>query len=163
MSSAVIYAFQHLADHPDVFAKVREEALRVRAGDVESPMTLENLDNMPYTRAVVKESMRLKPPVIMVPYMTTKPFPITDSYTVPKGAMCIPAFWNSLHDAEVYPEPDHFRPERWLPGGVSENSPMKNFIVYGAGPHRCIGAEYSQMHVAARTSSFHLANLGCGG
>ena len=65
MSSGLIYAFQHLADHPEVFAKVREEQDRVR-GDNSNPMTLELLNDMPYLNAVVKESLRVKPPVLMV-------------------------------------------------------------------------------------------------
>lgn len=64
MSSGLIYAFQHLADHPDIFAKVREEQDRVR-GESKS-MTLELLDEMTYLNAVVKESLRAKPPVLMV-------------------------------------------------------------------------------------------------
>lgn len=66
MSSGVIYGFQHLADHPDVLAKIREEQKRVRPGQHDRPMTLEDLDQMPYLRAVVKESLRVKPPVTMV-------------------------------------------------------------------------------------------------
>lgn len=65
MSSGIIYMFQHLADHPDIMAKVREEQLRVR-GDANTAMTLEMLDEMLYLKAVVKESMRVKPPVTMV-------------------------------------------------------------------------------------------------
>jgi hypothetical protein len=66
MSSGLIYGFQHLADRPDILAKIRDEQERVRAGDYEKPMTLEMLDQMPYLRAFVKESMRVKPPVTMV-------------------------------------------------------------------------------------------------
>lgn len=66
MSSGLIYGFQHLADHPDILAKIREEQERVRAGDMEKPMTLEMMDQMPYLRAFVKESLRVKPPVTMV-------------------------------------------------------------------------------------------------
>lgn len=68
MSSGIIYAFQHFADHPEVVEKVREEQLRIRGGDHNSPMTLEMLDDMPYLRAAVRESLRLKPPVCMVIY-----------------------------------------------------------------------------------------------
>lgn len=66
MSSGVIYGFQHLADHPDVLAKVREEQERVRQGDYDKSLTLEMMEQMPYLQAVVKESMRIKPPVTMV-------------------------------------------------------------------------------------------------
>ena len=66
MSSGVIYGFQHLADHPEILAKVREEQERVRDGNFEKPMTLEMMDHMPYLKAFVKESLRLKPPVTMV-------------------------------------------------------------------------------------------------
>lgn len=66
MSSGLIYGFQHLADHPEIHAKVREEQERVRKMDFDKPMTLEMLDQMPYLRAVVKESLRVKPPVTMV-------------------------------------------------------------------------------------------------
>lgn len=66
MSSGLIYGFQHLAEHPDILAKVREEQNRVRPGQPDRPMTLEDLDQMPYLKAVVKESLRVKPPVTMV-------------------------------------------------------------------------------------------------
>lgn len=66
MSSGVIYGFQHLADHPEVLDKVRKEQERVRMGNYEDPMTLEMMDEMVYLQAVVKESMRVKPPVTMV-------------------------------------------------------------------------------------------------
>ena len=66
MSSGIIYMFQHLADHPDVLARICEEQIRVREGDLDKPMTLEMLDDMPYLRACVRESLRVKPPVTMV-------------------------------------------------------------------------------------------------
>ncbi|KAM6498365.1 cytochrome P450 sterol C22-desaturase [Amanita muscaria] len=148
MSSGLIYGFQHLADHPEILAKVRAEQERIRGGDFEKPMTLELLEQMPYLQAVVKESMRVKPPVTMVPYRVTKAFPITDDYTVPANSMVIPSFYNSLHDSSIYPDPDSFDPERWLDAeGSAANSP-KNYLVYGSGPHRCIGLDYANLTIA---------------
>lgn len=66
MSSGLIYGFQHLADHPEVLVKIREEQERVRQGNYSKPLTLEMMDQMTYLHAVVKESMRTKPPVLMV-------------------------------------------------------------------------------------------------
>ncbi|GAA94222.1 uncharacterized protein L969DRAFT_93604 [Mixia osmundae IAM 14324] len=151
MTSSITFGFQYLADYPQVLSKVREEQYRIRNNDVTAPLTLDLIDQMPYTRAVVKEVLRIRPPVIMVPYATTKAFPISDDYTVPAGTMCIPSFWNSLHDPSVYPEPDEFLPERWLEGGsaIGEGSSPKNYLVFGSGPHRCIGQEYAQLHMTA--------------
>jgi len=66
MSSAIVYAFQLAADHPEALAKVREEQYGLRGNDLDAPLTLDLLDDMVYTRAFIKESMRLYPPVIMV-------------------------------------------------------------------------------------------------
>lgn len=66
MTSAVVYAFQLTADHPEILAKIREEQYEVRGNDVDAPLTLELVDDMVYTRAVIKEVLRLMPPVIMV-------------------------------------------------------------------------------------------------
>ena len=150
MSSGLTYLFQHLADHPDVLRKLREEQYALRGNDVDAPLTIDLVEKMEYTRAVVRESLRLKPPVIMVPYKTTKAFPINKDYTVPNGAMVIPSFWNSLHDPEAYPSPDEFKPERWLEGaGSPAQSHAKNYLVFGSGPHNCIGKEYAVQHLMA--------------
>ncbi|ORY24797.1 putative C-22 sterol desaturase [Naematelia encephala] len=153
MSSAIVYAFQLAADNPDKLAKIREEQYRIRGNDLSAPLTLDLLDDMVYTRATIKEVLRLYPPVIMVPYTAKKPFPVSPDYTVPKGSMIIPAFWNSLHDETVYPEPDSFQPERWLPQPdgsepLADGSPQ-NYLVWGSGPHKCIGGQYASMHLAA--------------
>lgn len=61
-----VNTFELLADHPDILAKVREEQYRIRDNDVDAPLTLEMVDSMTYTRAMIKEALRVLPPVIMV-------------------------------------------------------------------------------------------------
>jgi C-22 sterol desaturase len=84
-SSAATWLFQITAQQPEVLDKIREENLRVRGGDRDMPATMDLLESMTYTRAVVKELLRYRPPVLMVPYLAKKDFPITPEYTVPKG------------------------------------------------------------------------------
>ena len=86
-SSACTWLFQLTADRPEVLDRIREENLRTRGGDKDVPLTMDMLDEMKYTQAVIKETLRYRPPVLMVPYMAKKNFPITDSYTIPKGEM----------------------------------------------------------------------------
>lgn len=88
-SSASTWLFQIMADRPDLLDKVREENLSLRNGDRGVPLSMDLLENMKYTRAVVKETLRYRPPVLMVPYLVKKDFPITDTYTVPKGTLFV--------------------------------------------------------------------------
>ncbi len=84
-SSALTFLFQIVADRPDVMSKLREEQIAVRDGDKSMKLSVNLLDKMIYTRAVVKELLRYRPPVLMVPYVAKKSFPVTPDYTVPKG------------------------------------------------------------------------------
>jgi C-22 sterol desaturase len=147
-SSATTWLFQILADRPDIMAKVREEQYRVRNGDLSVPLTPDLVDQMEYTTRVVRECLRYRPPVTMVPYVAKKRFQITEDYAIPKNAMVIPTLYPALHDPEVYENPDHFDPDRWLPGSTASNA-HKNWLVFGAGPHVCIGQQYVFMNLAS--------------
>ncbi|KAG9231401.1 cytochrome P450 [Amylocarpus encephaloides] len=146
-SSACTWLFQIMAQRPDVLDKIREENLRVRDGDRDAPITMEMLDEMKYTRGAVRELLRYRPPVLMVPYLAKKAFPITDTYTVPKGAMVIPTVWPALRDPEVYTNPDMYDPDRYVTGDA-EVKGAKNFLVFGTGPHYCLGQVYAQNNLA---------------
>lgn len=140
-SAACTWLFQIMADRPEILDKVREENYRLRNGDRNAPLTMDMLESMTYTRAVVKECLRYRPPVIMVPYMAKKDFPITDTYTVPKGSMIIPSVYPSTHDPEAYEDPDSYNPDRWITG--TAESQTKNWLVFGTGPHYCLGQVYA--------------------
>jgi len=144
-SSAATWLFQIMADRPEFLDKVREENIAIRNGNIHAPVSLEQLENMPWTRAVVKETLRYRPPVIMVPYVAKKDFPITDTYTAPKGSMVIPTTYMALHDSEAYPDPESFVPERWISGDADKQ--VKNWLGFGTGPHYCLGQTYAQANL----------------
>ncbi|RFU35603.1 hypothetical protein B7463_g660, partial [Scytalidium lignicola] len=146
-SSAATWLFQIVAQRPDILVKIRDENLRVRAGNKDKPVTMDLLDEMAYTRAVVKELLRYRPPVLMVPYLVKKAFPVSENYTIPKGAMVVPATYPALRDPEVYENPDNFDPERYYTGDA-EAKGAKNWLVFGVGPHYCLGQVYAQLNLA---------------
>ena len=84
-SSAATWLFQIMAQRPEVLDRLRDENLKARNGDPNAEVNLDQLESMTYSRAVVKELLRYRPPVIMVPYVVKKAFPITPTYTIPKG------------------------------------------------------------------------------
>lgn len=155
-SSASTWLFQLMADRPEILNRVCEENLAVRNGDRNVRFTMDILEKMTYTRAVVKEVLRYRPPVIMVPYVVKKDFPVTDAYTVPKGSMVVPSVWPALHDPEVYPQPDLFDPDRWITGDAEKAT--KNWLVFGTGQHYCLGQTYAQLNLMAMIgkASMHL-------
>ena len=146
-SSACTWLFQLLADRPEWLAKVREENLRLRNGDRNKRFDMDMLESMVVTRAVVKETLRYRPPVIMVPYMAKKDWKISENYTVKKGMMVIPSVWPATHDPEAYPDPDTWDPERWITGDAEKQ--VKNWLVFGTGPHYCLGQTYAQLNLMA--------------
>ena len=89
-SSAATWLFQIMAQRPDVLDRVREENLQARNGDTHAAVNMDQLESMKYTLAVVRELLRYRPPVLMVPYVVKKPFPISETYTAPKGKSMTP-------------------------------------------------------------------------
>jgi C-22 sterol desaturase len=61
--------------------------------------------------------------------------------------MVIPSFFNSLHDTTVFPSPEKFDPDRWLDPSSAANTNPKHYLVFGSGPHKCIGLEYATMNI----------------
>lgn len=67
--------------------------------------------------------------------------------TQPTGSMVIPTTYMALRDPEVYDRPDEFDPERYFTGDA-EVKGAKNYLVFGTGPHYCLGQQYAQLNLA---------------
>jgi C-22 sterol desaturase len=145
-SSAVARLFQVVAQRPDVLEKVRDENLQVRDGVVHAELSMEQLESLTYTRAVVREVFRYRRPVLMVPYQRKKLFPIPNSDAVFKGSIS-PTTYTALYNPEVYEKPEHFDPERYQSADAREEG-AKNHLLFGAGPHSCIGQLYTPLNLA---------------
>lgn len=85
MSSFCTWVFQLVGDRQELQKQIHQEALHVCGGESDKELTLEMVEKMTFTRAVVKETLRYRPPVLIIPYIAKKDFPLTDYYTLPKG------------------------------------------------------------------------------
>jgi C-22 sterol desaturase len=99
------------------------------------------------TNAVVKERLRHRPPVIFVPYLATKAFPVTLSYTESKGVMIVPPCYPALYYPKAYPNPDIFDLDRWTTDDAELKT--KNYLVFGSGAHDCVARKYVSLTMAA--------------
>mmetsp|Transcript_1696 Transcript_1696/g.4250 ORF Transcript_1696/g.4250 Transcript_1696/m.4250 type:complete len:559 (+) Transcript_1696:128-1804(+) len=152
-TASLVWTLTLMAERPDILEKVREEQRSMRP-DLNAPITGELLNKMSYTRQVVKEILRYRPPAPMVPQIAQKPFKLTENYTAPKGAMIVPSVWSA--SMQGYENPDAFDPDRFGPERQEDIKYAPNFLVFGHGPHYCVGKEYATNHLTcflARTST----------
>jgi cytochrome P450 len=96
-----------------------------------------------YMDALVKEILRIRPPIpIASARHVLEPFEI-GPWTIPSEVAVIVNAHGVHNDPEVYPEPDRFRPERFLETSGDAYSPL----TFGGGAHRCIGASLAQLEI----------------
>ncbi len=97
----------------------------------------------PYLRALVKEVLRIRPPLTVAAVrIMDGPFTI-GPHTVPAGTPVIVDAWGVHHDPERYPEPERFRPERFL----AEAPAPYTWLPFGGGAHRCLGAALAELEI----------------
>ncbi|OIV95777.1 hypothetical protein TanjilG_20227 [Lupinus angustifolius] len=139
--SSLLWAVAMLDLHPEVVAKVREEVTGVWSPESDTLITVEQLRDMNYTQAVAREVVRYRPPTFSVPHIAAKDFPLTESYTVPKGALVFPSTLESSFQGFV--EPDRFDPDRFSTERQEDQVYKRNFLAFGAGSHQCVGQRYA--------------------
>eukprot|EP00878_Enallax_costatus_P020682 GHUV01021871.1.p1 GENE.GHUV01021871.1~~GHUV01021871.1.p1 ORF type:complete len:448 (+),score=109.54 GHUV01021871.1:312-1655(+) len=135
----------YVAKHPEVKAKVFAEIERFgRARKV----THEDMDKFPYLEAVLYESLRLSPPGWMTSREAVEDITLNGVF-IPKGAVVYIDFYGIQRDAQYWPEPEAFKPERFLDKCVLLQSPEAQernqmaWLAFGAGPRLCIGYKFA--------------------
>ena len=96
-----------------------------------------------YLTATIQETLRLRPVIVLVVRRLTEPVEL-GGYELPAGVTVTPCIHLIHRDPEIYPEPERFRPERFL-----ENPPgTYTWIPFGGGVRRCLGASFAQFEMA---------------
>jgi len=137
---ALSWTWHLLAQHPEAEAKLHTEIDRVLAGRAPA---FSDIQALPYTEAVIKESMRLYPPAWSLARTVRSDFEIR-GYRIPAGANLVMSQWIMHRDPRYFDQPEKFAPERWLNGG-SAKLPRFAYFPFGGGPRQCIGAAFAQM------------------
>jgi cytochrome P450 len=138
-ATSLAWAFYLLARNPDVLARVVAEADAFGDGPIEhfEPERLE------LTTRVFREALRLYPPLMMFPRRTLEQVEIAGTTLPPRTLVFVSAYAQHRR-ADVWPEPDRFDPDRFLPAREAER-PKGSYLPFSAGPRFCIGMHFAMM------------------
>ena len=130
-TTALAWAFERLLRSSDALARLESDP-----------------DDAEYVEAVVKETLRLRPVLTDVARKLAEPTEV-NGYRLPAGTLVMPAIALVQLLSEVYPEPEAFRPERFLEGQPEPYT----WIPFGGGVRRCLGAAFAsfEMKVVLQT------------
>lgn len=149
-AAALAWCWYLVGTHPQVESRLVEEA-RAVLGPREA--TAEDLPRLVFTEAVVREALRLYPPVwalfVRVPQEDLE----LAGYTIPKGTWLYIFPWVTQRDARFFADPLRFDPDRF-DALRAQSIPQYCWIPFGAGPHACIG-----QHLALSEMTLILATV----
>jgi cytochrome P450 len=141
MAQALTWACYLLAQHPAVTTRLLDELQQELAGA--APMAAD-LERLPYLDQVVKEALRLFPPVPS-PLRVARAAFTWQGYRVPAGSIVNISPYVTHHMARYFPEPHTFRPERFDP---AQPPPAPySYLPFSVGPRSCVGASFATMAV----------------
>ena len=138
-TSGISWTLYCLARYPEHQEKVREEVRNVLMG--REWLDYDDLKELKYTQWVIKEAMRLYPPVFQVYRRTTEDIEL-NGYLIPKGVQIGIFIYTIHHNPDVWENPEEFDPLRFHPSNAEKRDPYA-YMPFSAGPRNCIGQNFA--------------------
>jgi cytochrome P450 len=126
-----------LAQHPRVMRDLYDELHGTLGGGAPS---FEQLGRLALLERVIKEGLRLLPPVVYLPRITSGPVRL-GPYELPGQTVVLASPYVTHHLPEIFPEPQRYEPDRWLLMGPCPSA----YVPFGGGARLCLGAPFSTL------------------
>lgn len=139
VASSLVWTLHLLADAPHVQRTLFAELDEVLAG---RPPTWKDMPHLVRTRAVVDESLRLYPPAWIITRRAVDSDTI-DGVDVPRGTLILVSPWLLHRDAQTWPNPERFDPDRFLAEHPGTGDRRPGYLPFGAGQRLCIGRDFA--------------------
>ena len=151
-----------MASRPDIMEELYEEQLRI-LGNSSKPLTLENVQSLPLLMNVVRETLRLHPPIHSIMRKVKNPLHVEGTnYVIPPSHVVLAAPGYQAIQAQYFPDPEKWDPHRWehlaepvedeadkmdYGYGLVSTGATSTYLPFGAGRHRCIGEQFAHMQI----------------
>ena len=143
LTSAIASFCLLTAQHPQVLAKIRQEQQQL---NYKIPFNLEQLKEMSYLEQVLKEVLRLIPPVGGGFRKVVEDFSF-QGYHIPKGWTVQYQIAQTHQDEIIYHDQDKFDPDRFSPENSVEKQKKFGFVPFGGGLRECLGKEFARLEM----------------
>lgn len=148
------WAMTELARNPEEMEKVQREIRGVAKGESKSMVTQDEVRQMPYFEAAIKEVLRLHPPATLLLPRESRSDARIGGYEIPAKTRVLVNAWAIARDPDHWEAPEEFRPERFVGSPVDFRGQDFRYIPFGAGRRMCPGVDF-----AVSTIRLALANL----
>jgi cytochrome P450 len=145
-TSTISFMFYELARHPEVVERMLAEQRALPAGGRPSAQQLLS-GELPELEMVLEETLRKYPPAWVGPRRAVEDFEF-EGVPVPARAFVNYCSWASHHLADVFEDPEEFRPERFAPEARAAMA-KGAYVPFGGGSRTCIGMRFGQLEVRA--------------
>ncbi len=144
-SGTAAWVIIELLRNPDVMADVVAEmdALADAGG---GEVTYQDLREVPWLESSIKEALRLHPPLILLLRKVMQPLEV-EGFTIPPGKLVGTSIAVSNRLEGAFDDPDRFDPSRYIDPRHDDLDNPWNWIPFGAGRHRCVGAAFALMQL----------------
>ncbi|XP_076119823.1 sterol 26-hydroxylase, mitochondrial [Alosa pseudoharengus] len=143
-SNTMMWTLYQLSREPEVQDTLYQEVNHCVKGD--GIPTAQDVTNMPYLKAVIKEALRMYPVVPMNARRMSEKDVTIGGYFFPKKTAFTLCHYSICHDEKVFPEPSKFKPERWLRDGRTRPNPFGS-IPFGFGVRGCVGRRIAELEM----------------
>ncbi|XP_051131705.1 cytochrome P450 736A117-like [Andrographis paniculata] len=146
-AAALEWTMTELLRHPNVMNKLKCE-VRAILKDKNHTISITNddLEQMHYLRAVVKETLRIHPPIAFMSRLARQDVKVM-GYDIPAGTMVILNAWAVGRDPASWDEPDTFKPERFVGSSIDFKGVDFELIPFGAGRRGCPGIGFAMANI----------------
>ncbi|XP_020272284.1 cytochrome P450 71A1-like [Asparagus officinalis] len=140
---SIEWVMAELVRNPNVMIKLKQEIKHIAGA--KSKVTEENLAEMPYLKAIIKETFRLHPPApILLPRESMQDTMI-QGYNIPKHTRVLVNVWAIGRDPRIWSDAEKFMPERFMDSEVDFKGQDYELIPFGAGRRICPGIQLANV------------------